>query len=193
MSDAERFPYVASMTTPTPAGLIASVIATAICFVNRSCTARAQSVARVTAGAECRLQLTLQSTGEHLDDARQLGQAQYLLVRQVADRNLYRERRDESERSRFCALPPASSRPSLLPQSLISHEYPEPCSLCLCHMPSSVAERLIRRRRMPDAVAVRVTRTSCATHSSRGRETEREQERREGKGQARTLPMKGTK
>lgn len=30
--------YVASITTPTPAGLIASVIATAICFVSLSCT-----------------------------------------------------------------------------------------------------------------------------------------------------------
>lgn len=28
--------YVASITTPTPAGLIASVIATAICFVSLS-------------------------------------------------------------------------------------------------------------------------------------------------------------
>lgn len=32
----EEETYVASITTPTPVGFIASVIATAICFVSRS-------------------------------------------------------------------------------------------------------------------------------------------------------------
>lgn len=34
------FSYVASTTTPTPAGFIVSVMANAICFVSRSCTGK---------------------------------------------------------------------------------------------------------------------------------------------------------